>query len=470
MKFFSEKKDGISLKLFVAIVIIVICSAAIGIYALISQKICYKQYKENMIEDVYKHTELIENHLSNDEEDMIKLGSDVELLALVYGGRILVVDKDYKIQNDSYGLCNGNYIVSKNIIEAMNGSDEEIINEKNDYIQYIRKLDDSEGNDYGLIIVHISRDKINSMDETISVKLINVFLILIILCVVIACFISSFSVRDLRYMNNQMDIAQNGHLDEPIKEKGFLEFRGLIRNYNETIKKLSDIDNTRQEFVSNVSHELKTPITSMKVLADSLVQNEDADLKMYKDFMSDIVDEIDRESKIITDLLTLVKMDKKSSTMNIEEININQLLEVILKRVSPIANQRNIEITYESYREVLAEVDEVKLSLALSNIIENAVKYNVDNGWVKVTLNADHRFFYVKVADSGVGIPDDCKTHVFERFYRVDKARSRDTGGTGLGLAITKNVISMHNGTIKLYSESGEGTTFTIKIPIKRTT
>ena len=217
MKFFSEKKDGISLKLFVAIVIIVICSTAIGIYALISQKICYKQYKENMIEDVYKHTELIENHLSNDEEDMIKLGSDVELLALVYGGRILVVDKDYKIQNDSYGLCNGNYIVSKNIIEAMNGSDEEIINEKNDYIQYIRKLDDSEGNDYGLIIVHISRDKINSMDETISVKLINVFLILIILCVVIACFISSFSVRDLRYMNNQMDIAQNGHLDEPIK-------------------------------------------------------------------------------------------------------------------------------------------------------------------------------------------------------------------------------------------------------------
>ena len=108
-----------------------------------------------------------------------------------------------------------------------------------------------------------------------------------------------------------------------------------------------------------------------------------------------------------------------------------------------------------------------ELSLALTNIIENAVKYNVDNGWVKVTLNADHRNFYVKVADSGVGIPDDCKEHVFERFYRVDKARSRDTGGTGLGLAITKSVIQMHKGSIKLYSESGEGTTFTIRIPMK---
>ena len=118
MKIFSGKKDGISLKLFVAIVIIVMCCASIGIYALISQKICYKQYKENIIEDVYKHTELIEKHLSNDETDLIKLSSDVELLAAVYGGRIFVIDENYKIQKDSYGLRDGDYIVSKNIIDA----------------------------------------------------------------------------------------------------------------------------------------------------------------------------------------------------------------------------------------------------------------------------------------------------------------------------------------------------------------
>lgn len=228
------------------------------------------------------------------------------------------------------------------------------------------------------------------------------------------------------------------------------------------------LDSTRQEFVSNVSHELKTPITSMKVLADSLVQNEEADLPMYKEFMKDIVEEIDRESQIITDLLTLVKMDKKTAEMNITEVDIDALLEIIIKRVTPIAASRSITISYEKYRDVLAEVDEVKLSLALTNIIENAVKYNIDNGWVKITLNADHKNFHIKVADSGVGIPEDCKDQVFERFYRVDKARSRDTGGTGLGLAITKNVILMHRGTIKLYSEYGEGTTFTIKIPLKQ--
>ncbi len=466
MKFFSEKKEGISLKLFVAVVIIVMCTVSIGIYAFISEKIYYSQYKKDILRNVDKNTDIIAKLLVS-EVDPDSLDSDVELLASVYGGRIIIIDSDYKIIKDSSDRS-GKYIISEKLMEAMHGSDNTYIYEEDDYIRYIRKIKDSEGNDTGLILLHISYDNINSLNDTVVSKLVIVFLIILVLCIIIAYYISTLSVRDLRYINNQMDIAQNGHLDEPIKEKGFTEFRNLIGNYNETIEKLADIDSSRQEFVSNVSHELKTPITSMKVLADSLVQNEDADLNMYKEFMNDIVDEIDRESKIITDLLTLVKMDKKSAEMNIEEISINDLLDVILKRVTPIANQRNIEITYESYRDIVAEVDEVKLSLALSNIIENSVKYNIDNGWVKVTLNADHKFFYVKVADSGVGIPDDCKSMVFERFYRVDKARSRDTGGTGLGLAITKNVISMHNGTIKLYSESGEGTTFTIKIPLKR--
>ena len=101
----------------------------------------------------------------------------------------------------------------------------------------------------------------------------------------------------------------------------------------------------------------------------------------------------------------------------------------------------------------MADVDEVKLSMALNNLIENAIKYNYDDGWVKVTLNADHKFFYVTVQDSGVGIPEDSLDSVFERFFRVDKARSRATGGTGLGLAITRSVILLHRGSIKVYSK-----------------
>ena len=226
------------------------------------------------------------------------------------------------------------------------------------------------------------------------------------------------------------------------------------------------VDQSRQEFVSNVSHELKTPLTSMKVLADSLLAQENVPVELYQEFMGDITEEIERENKIINDLLSLVKMDKTSANINIQSENINELLERILKRLRPIAKQRNIEVVFESFRPVVAEVDEVKMSLALSNLVENAIKYNKENGWVHVSLNADHKYFYVKVADSGIGIPKQDTENIFERFYRVDKSHSREIGGTGLGLSITRSAIIMHRGAIKVYSEEGEGTTFTVRVPL----
>ncbi len=185
--------------------------------------------------------------------------------------------------------------------------------------------------------------------------------------------------------------------------------------------------------------------------------------------MSDITAEIDRENKIITDLLTLVKMDKKSADLKISHMDINQLLEDILKRLRPIADKRNIDLILDCFRPVDADVDEVKFTLAVSNLVENGIKYNVDDGWVRVTLDADHKYFYITVADSGMGIPEDSIERIFERFYRVDKSHSKEIGGTGLGLAITKSSIAMHHGTIKVFSKEGEGTTFSVRIPLSYT-
>jgi len=201
-------------------------------------------------------------------------------------------------------------------------------------------------------------------------------------------------------------------------------------------------------------------------LSESLIGQEDVPVELYREFMQDIAEEIERENKIINDLLSLVKLDKTSGNLNITQLDMNELLEQILKRLGPIAKQRNIELVFESFRPVMADVDEVKLSLAITNLIENAIKYNMDDGWVRVSLNADHKFFYVKVSDSGVGIPEELQDNIFERFYRVDKARSRETGGTGLGLSITKNIILMHRGAIKVYSKEKEGSTFTVRIPL----
>ena len=204
----------------------------------------------------------------------------------------------------------------------------------------------------------------------------------------------------------------------------------------------------------------------MKVLADSLNGQEDVPVELYKEFMLDIGNEIDRETKIINDLLSLVKMDRSAGDMNITSVNINELLELILKRLRPIAEKQHIELVLESFRPVSAEVDEVKLTLAITNLIENGIKYNKPDGWVHVSLNADHQYFYVKVEDSGIGIPEDSLEHIYERFYRVDKSHSREIGGTGLGLAITRNAILMHRGAIKVFSTEGEGTIFNVRIPL----
>ena len=261
-------------------------------------------------------------------------------------------------------------------------------------------------------------------------------------------------------------VAQ-GDLDADIREDAYSETRQMSHAVQKSLRKLKAVDQSRQEFVSNVSHELKTPITSIRVLADSLMGMEEVPVELYREFMSDISDEIDRESQIIEDLLTLVRMDKSAeSQMKISQVHINHELEMILKRLRPIAKRSNVELILESIREVTADVDKVKLNLAVTNLVENAIKYNVDSGWVRVTLDADHKYFYVKVADSGIGIPEDSVDHIFERFFRVDKARSREVGGTGLGLSITKNVIQMHHGVIDVESTQGEGTTFSMRIPL----
>lgn len=464
----EKKVYGMSLRTFVTLHVIFLCAVVMLLYSVAANQMYKVRYKEQIEKSVMSQCDSLAYELKTNNmslRDPVDLTVKMETMATSLYGRVMVVNQDYKILMDTYGNQEGAYLVHDGIMNVMTGHKKEILSSSDRYVQYIAPIKAGE-EILGVIVIQASTESIQTISKRVERRNIFLFIGLMFVCFVFAFIIGNTSAKGIKKINRQMEEARDGHLEDQIPEQGFKEFKQLTESYNRTINKLMTLDSTRQEFVSNVSHELKTPITSMKVLADSLIQNEEADLPMYKEFMSDIVDEIDRESKIISDLLTLVKMDKKSAEMNIEEISINGLLEVILKRVTPIAKSRGIEITYESYRDVTAFVDEVKLSLALTNIIENAVKYNVDNGWVKVTLNADHKNFHIKVADSGVGIPDDCKDQVFERFYRVDKARSRDTGGTGLGLAITKSVIQMHKGSIKLYSESGEGTTFTIKIPL----
>jgi len=394
------------------------------------------------------------------------LDSDIDEIGRTLDGRILVVDHEYRIRKDSFVFKQGDYAVSEMIMQVMLGESNAIERFRDGFAEIVVPIKKGDSGNLGVVVVTASAKTQEKQMLQLRLVICLVGAIIFIVAIFLAWGSGKKSVRDLRRLNTQIFNISNGNINSKLPEQGFREVRYLAKNYNSVLEQLSTVDKSRQEFVSNVSHELKTPITSMKVLAESLLQNENASAEDYKEFMSDIVAEIDRETKIINDLLLLVKNDRADAKMNFADTDINKLIDVIMKRVTPLAEKRGIELIYESFREIHAEVDEVKLALVISNLVENAIKYNVDNGWVKVSLNADHKYFYFKCADSGVGIPDDAKDRVYERFYRVDKARSRDTGGTGLGLAIARSAVSAHGGIIRLYSESGKGTTFTVRIPL----
>ena len=349
----------------------------------------------------------------------------------------------------------------------MKGTSTNNYDKKNHYIEVTAPIAiPGEDRIRGVMLASVSTDSIeDSLDVLYTQGSVIIGLVMIFLTIV-AVFAADRVVRPLHQIAATIENVSAGYSDDVLHVDTFTETKSISEAINKMMGRLKLLDDSREEFVSNVSHELKTPMTSMKVLADSLLEQENLPVEMYQEFMGDIAKEIDRENKIITDLLSLVKMDKKGQTLNIESININELLEQILKRLKPIAEKKNVEIVMESFRPVTAEIDETKLSLAISNLVENAVKYNHDNGWVHVSLNADHKFFYVKVEDSGIGIPKEDQAHVFERFFRVDKSHSREIGGTGLGLAIARNAVIAHRGAIKVYSEEGEGTTFTVRIPL----
>ena len=399
----------------------------------------------------------------------MELDTRMQTIADIYNGRIVIVNSSFKIMKDTFNLAAGKYYVSEEVIRCFNGETNSRMNQEMGYLTQTIPIHSASDKKKvtGVMVVMASTENISALTDRVQGST-QLFLLCMIL-VVVVCSMAAvfFLIRPFKRLLASFERVSYGDLDTDIMEDAYKETIQLSQAVQKSLRKLKAVDQSRQEFVSNVSHELKTPITSIRVLADSLMSMEEVPAELYREFMADISDEVDRENQIITDLLTLVKMDKSAqSQMNITQTNINEELELILKRLRPIAKRSNVELILESIREVTGDVDRVKFSLAVSNLVENAIKYNVDSGWVRVTLDADHKYFYIRVADSGIGIPQDCMDHIFERFFRVDKARSREVGGTGLGLAITLNVIQMHHGIIDAESTPGEGTTFSVRIPL----
>lgn len=435
--------------------------------------------------DVQTQLNIIANHLItyNYLQDSSSEVINAELIQLsnLYNGRVLIINGNLKIVKDTYAISEGKTIISEEVIRCIKGATISNHDSVNGFIEIAIPIVETisaqmateelpEGTELirGVMLTSVSTDNIKATMEVLGRKALIVEIILIFCILVIALLLARTLVRPFDQISKAISEVQAGYTNDPLSVSDYLETEHIVDSFNSLLERMKVLDDSRKEFVANVSHELKTPITSVKVLADSLRDQQDVPVELYREFMVDIAEEIEREDKIINDLLNLVKLDKEAAELNITTVDINDLAEIILKRLRPIARKKNVELNLISKREVTAEVDEVKMSLILTNLVENAIKYNKEQGRVDVTVDADHQFFTIEVADTGVGIPEEALDQIYERFYRVDKSHSRQIGGNGLGLAITRSAILLHRGSIKAESVEGEGSVFTIKIPLTR--
>ena len=351
--------------------------------------------------DILSQAKILSDQIANNGylEDVSQesINSKVELICNIYDGRILVVDNTFHIIKDTYDLDTSKIIISEEVATSFQGKESSKYDSLNRYIQLTLPIRNVETQQIlGVLLVSVSTDNVRDALAYLKNVALIIQLSVSILLVVCAILAANHISRPFGKMKRSIEDIQIGYGEDMLMIDNYSETEEISANINAMIKNMKVLDESRQEFVSNVSHELKTPLTSMKVLADSLTAQEGAPVELYQEFMVDIASEIERENKIITDLLSLVKMDKAADSINISSVNVNELLELIMKRLMPIAEKQKIELVLESFRPVTAEIDETKMSLALTNLIENAVKYNdKPDGWVHVSLNADHQYLYV---------------------------------------------------------------------------
>ena len=316
------------------------------------------------------------------------------------------------------------------------------------------------------VVVYISQvQEIYESLRDIQIRIISWMAIVATAVLLINALVLRTITRPIGELNEGISRMSKGDLSARVRVRGNNEFAGLARAFNSMSERLEQLDKSRSQFVSNASHELKTPLSTMKILIETLMYQDPPDPAMTKEFLTDANKEIDRLDRIVSDLLTLVNIDN-GMKLNLAELDIGNLLQEQVKRLAPLARENGVELECTLKETLEVNGDALKLQQVLYNIIDNAIKYTPRGGEVHCTLTRSGRRAVIRVTDTGVGIPAEDLPHIFDRFYRVDKARSRETGGTGLGLSIVKQFVLLHGGTIDAKSAPGKGSTFIIELPL----
>lgn len=413
-----------------------------------------------------------------------------ELYALILeraqtmGGRILVLDQDAVVRADSTSFYNGYQMPYREVRDVLVAGKQSSYGfhridreaegdggiwpraDQMVWAVYYAAPITSEGAYVGAVLFSTLLQDVEDSVTDIITKITIAFAAVALIMAVLSFAMSSVVTKPILELTNAIRRMGRQGRGVRVEVKGSDETAELGRAFNRMSEQIEAHDRVRDEFVSNASHELKTPLATMKLLSESILYEEKPDPALMKEFFQDVNHEVDRLTRVITDLLRLVQIDETESEMEPVPVRLDEVVQRVLERLRPLAEKKGISLS-GTLQEATVSGEAMRLEQVATNLIENAIKYT-DAGSVAVRVSVDGTEALFAVADTGIGIPEEAQPHLFERFYRVDKARSRGTGGTGLGLAIVERVIALHGGYIEVQSKLGEGSTFTVHLPLQR--
>ena len=407
------------------------------------------------------------------QADLEGLDEMLHAAAADEGGRILLIDKEGKIQYDTLSLLEGTRTQAPEAIAVLTGQEVRAFGvhalaDSADYAALCAAPMVSVEGPIGAVLLSTPVDELRQAILAVEAQLMTVF-IAVAAAALIAAFVFAISLTaPIKAMTSAIRRMGKGDLTARVKVHASGELKELADSYNAMAEKIENFDQSRSQFVQNASHELKTPLATMKLLLENLIYQPDMPSELRAEFMQDMNHEIDRLSGIITDLLTLTKMDSEETAIKHEKFDFTELCIGAVHALQPAAEKNRLTLTMDVAKDVTLQGDESKLGQVIYNLIDNAIKYTPEGGSVFVTMKTDGRNAVFAVRDTGVGIPEEDAKHIFDRFYRVDKARSRETGGTGLGLSIVRQMVQLHRGEIKVDSVFGKGSTFTVTLPLRK--
>ena len=385
------------------------------------------------------------------------------------GGRYLVLNTSGVVTADSSSLFNGQRTVLKAAVKIL------ILQSDFEY-QYNK----SEGNIYyahpivsdaQMIGAVVFIDSVKDLESSINRLTANIVLISFsgaLLLIIASVIMTGYMTKPIVNLKQAADKLSLGRFSERVEATGKDEIADLARAFNNMAQKLQDIDKSRSDFVANASHELKTPLSSMKILIESLIYEKDVKKSVYKEFLLDINMEIDRLSDIVSDLLHIMKLSESGDALSVSPVSLRGIIKSVIGRLMPLSVSQGKRMELADSIDIICECDGLKISQAINNLVDNAIKYTKADGYIKVSMERDEDDALIIVEDNGQGISAEHQKHIFDRFYRVDAARARETGGTGLGLYITQQIATLHSGKLEVVSEEGVGSIFTLRLPISR--